>query len=69
LAGTSARLVDAACAPDSDVAVYARAACLRAHAGVLVELAARIAPVATGIEDPWERIAAELDPANWAAAD
>ena len=28
---------------------------LQVHTGVLVELAARIAPVATGSEDPWDR--------------
>jgi hypothetical protein len=63
LAGTSARLVDAVCTPDSGTATYAQAACLRVHAAVLSDLSGRIAPVrATSADDPWERIARELDP-------
>ncbi len=61
LAGASARLVDATCTPDSGVAAYAQAASLRAHMAVLAELSGRIAPVSTDEEDPWERIAAELE--------
>jgi hypothetical protein len=64
LARTSARLVDTVCAPDSESAAYAQAACLRVHSGVLVELAARIGPVAEDGEDPWAAIARELDPAT-----
>jgi hypothetical protein len=69
LAGTSARLVDAVCSPDSETASYAQAACLRVHAALLSELSGRIAPVTRSEDDPWERIAAALDPANGTAAD
>jgi hypothetical protein len=58
LAGTSARLVDAACA---------EAASLRVHAAVLSELSGRIAPVQTGEDDPWERIARALEATSTAA--
>jgi hypothetical protein len=61
LAGTSARLVDAVCTPDSETATYAQAACLRVHAAVLSQLSDRLAPVRTGEADPWERIARELE--------
>jgi hypothetical protein len=60
LAATSARQVDAVCAPDSDVAIYARAACLRAHTATIVALAARVGTVRDE-DDPWERIARELE--------
>ncbi len=61
LAGTSARLVDATCTPDSGAAAYAQAACLRVHTAVLSELSGRIAPVLIDEDDPWERIARELE--------
>jgi hypothetical protein len=61
LATTSAALVDAVCADDSDVAVYVRAACVRAHGGLLEKLAARVPP-SKDPEDPWEKIARQLDP-------
>jgi hypothetical protein len=60
LARTSARLVDTACADDSDVAVYARAACVRTHAALIAQLSAGIGPLRVD-DDPWERIARELD--------
>jgi hypothetical protein len=60
LAGTSAELVDAVCADDSDVAVYARAACVRTHAALIAQLSAGIGPLRVD-DDPWERIARELD--------
>lgn len=60
LAGTSARLVDATCTPDSGLAACAQAASLRVHATLLAELSGRIAPT-RGPDDPWERIARELD--------
>jgi hypothetical protein len=58
--GTSARLVDTHCAPDSPAPAYAQAACLRVHIAALSELSARIAPVPRG-DDAWERIARELE--------
>jgi hypothetical protein len=48
LAGTSAGLVDVVCAPDSTAAAYAQAGVLRAHAGVLAELAARVVHASSG---------------------
>jgi hypothetical protein len=62
LATTSARQVDEACASDSAAPAYARAACLRVHVAVLSELAGRVAPAPTDASDPWERIAAALEP-------
>jgi hypothetical protein len=62
LAGTSARLVDGVCAPDSGTAAYAQAACLRVHAVVLSDLSGRVAPAVDEGDDPWEAIARELDP-------
>lgn len=41
-------------------AAYAQAACLRVHTAVLSELSGRVAPVRSG-DDPWERIASELE--------
>jgi hypothetical protein len=69
LAGTSARQFDAVCTPDSGTATYAQAACLRVHAAVLSELSGRIAPVTASSEDPWERIARELEATSAPAAD
>ena len=60
VAATSAGLVDAVCAADSDVAVYARARVLQAHTAVLVQLADRVGPLRAD-DDPWERIARELE--------
>jgi hypothetical protein len=60
LAGTSARLVDAVCTDDSDVAAYARAACVRTHAALIAQLSAGIGPLRVD-DDPWEKIARELD--------
>jgi hypothetical protein len=68
LAGTSARLVDGVCAPDSETAPYAQAACLRVHAAVLSELTGRVAPGVEESDDPWEAIARALDPATTASA-
>ena len=60
-AATSAGLVDAACAADSDVAAYARARVLSVYVGVLVQLAGRVGPLRDE-DDPWEVIARELVP-------
>jgi hypothetical protein len=60
LATTGAAEVDAVCAADSDVAIYARASSRRAYLLTLVELGARVGSV-RGEEDPFERIARELD--------
>jgi hypothetical protein len=60
LAGTSARLVDDTCTPDSGTPGYAQAACLRVHVAVLSALSGRIAPLRPE-DDPWERIARQLE--------
>jgi hypothetical protein len=60
LAGTSARLVDLVTSDDplNDTPVYARAACLRVHAGVLVELRTLTPPIKP--PDAYDEIAAAL---------
>ncbi len=67
LAGTSARLVDDACAPGSPAPAYAQAQALRVHAAVVAELAGRVSPMSTGELDPFEQIARELSatPDQW----
>jgi hypothetical protein len=68
LATTGAAEVDAVCAADSDVAIYARAASRRAYLLTLAELGARVGSV-RGEDDPFERIARELEATTSAAND
>jgi hypothetical protein len=56
--------VDLVCAPDSDVAVYARTRARQAHLAALRDLAEYLGPATGPVDDPRERIAAELEPIN-----
>jgi hypothetical protein len=62
LAGSSARLVDEVCGPDSTAKEYAQAAVVKAHLRVVTELAAWVPPAKADGDDPWQKIADALDP-------